>query len=220
MFEIESISTWSPKLRKTLGSIDYENRQWFDLDEVEAFVESVEDREINAFHATRLLQQEIDNIRNYGLEPTTNNLAKNKLDLALSTELIDSLEHDYLSKLTRLTLHPDEFRINQVCLLLGDYSYSRDEPNLRNFWRTWGGEIINRNVQDESLVKKLRSFGSPVNVKLLIPDFVEAGIAERVLFGALKTYYNEFELIALHIPTAKSQNFTVTDIELISEFTG
>lgn len=183
---------------------------------VKAFTDLVDDREILAIHASRLTEREIENIRNFGLDATSGELVTKKLAQARDDNALTEDEYQHLLDVATSSLEPDEFRANQICLSIGEFDYDRDKSQLYHFWRTWGGEIINMNVREVELMKKLRSLGKSVNVKIHIPDFVEAGIAENVFLGSLKAFYGESELIGLHIPSSKTRNFRFVGIECIT----
>lgn len=139
---------------------------------------------LRAYHATRLLPQEIDLICSQGLELLTPGLVERRLRLLGETGLVTVDELDELRANTVFALNEQANREHQVCLFLAEATFS-DQAGLWRLLETWGGEAIFWGVENDSaLIGRLRSTGQPAIVVAHLKGF-EAGWRRHSVWPSL-----------------------------------
>lgn len=117
---------------------------------------------LRAYHATRLLPHEADDVRIHGLRVLSSELVNGRLATAYQLGYITDVERDKLLASKTLTSN----RLDQVCFFLSGVTVTSDADGLHLLLSTWGGEAIywQHAHSDNPLREKLRSLGSPTIV--------------------------------------------------------
>lgn len=137
---------------------------------------------VEIYHASRLLEEEIADIKSFGLQVTSKNLFTKKLEYARPY-----LSEKAYSKIQSLTLYNEEWRKNSIYFILGDIPFVKSYWLFDGFLSFWGGEIV-------SMPKFSRvSIGEPCIVHLSLPcNLIKptfCSLAECFLLA----YKNKFE---------------------------
>jgi hypothetical protein len=123
-----------------------------------------------AYHATRLLPEEIDEIRRQGIRPLDCDLIDQKLAIAVSAGHLTAEEAQRLSDGSRLSTARSQFelesRAGQVCLVLRRSVF---DTHVQHFMRIWGGEALNYTKAGEDLGDRLRRMGQPAIIVAHLP---------------------------------------------------
>lgn len=129
--------------------------------------------QLRAYHATRLLPHEIEDVRSGGLRRLTRDLVAQRLQGLQASGLVTDAEVEELRSHTVFALDNYENRQGQICFVLGNNSFS--EADMYRLLETWGGEAIFWGVGcDHPLRERLRSVGEPVVVAVGL-DGLDAG---------------------------------------------
>lgn len=114
------------------------------------------------FHATRLTEEEIVNIKNCGLHLYNLTSLKKKIDDLFIFNYINKEDRDYLLNENLLNFEPD--RCNKIYYTVGyvDISYKQyNKSFLFSFLDNYGGEIIYNATENSTLGEKLKQYSTP-----------------------------------------------------------
>lgn len=129
--------------------------------------EALGDSRIVAYHATRLLPEEVVRILDEGLVPLSRDLLEARLAAAVGCGAISARLAADLLEATGPTL-AERHRIGQVCL-----ASSRNSLKVKHYFHhlfnIWGGEALRNHLRtDESGVRSLREIGAPAVVPVAL----------------------------------------------------
>lgn len=117
-------------------------------------------QQILCYHATRLMDYEVELIKQNGLRKCTQELRKEKIDNLLSNNIIDNQTYESLNKENILNVK-GEARLNLTYVLWGynilDIS---DDGQYANFLNYYGGEVVYKLCPDH-IEKKLQQLSKP-----------------------------------------------------------
>jgi hypothetical protein len=139
---------------------------------------------LRAYHCTRLLGHEAQDIRDQGLRLYDDGLVRNRLDAALRHGHLTEVEHAQL--LARATY--GRHRVGTVCMIIGKSAFENHAHQLRRLLATWGGEgiYIGHENGQGPLYSRLRKLGRPTIVIAHV-DLAVAG-RSRVWPGIAKVF--------------------------------
>ncbi len=139
---------------------------------------------LRAYHCTRLLDHEQQDIRDQGLRLYDDHLVRNRLDAALRHGHLIQDEHAQL--LARATY--GQRRVGTVCMIIGRSAFENHAHQLRRLLATWGGEgiYIGHENGQGPLYSRLRKLGRPTIVIAHV-DLAAAG-RPRVWPGIAKVF--------------------------------
>jgi|GEM_PF-6368020 len=141
---------------------------------------------IIGIHCTRLLDEEVVNLKEGGLRPLSQELAKNKISIAYSKGLISTdFRNELLQKQEYEVWNRTGMAYFFLCL-----STLNEEDGLSKFFGYWGGEAIYMDNKDSSSLKKI---GNPCIVLLSI-SISELKIYEPLSELMIKGFFeNDFD---------------------------
>ncbi|MEV8529255.1 hypothetical protein AB0451_34795 [Streptomyces sp. NPDC052000] len=99
-------------------------------------------RWLRSFHATRLLDYEVEDVQTSGLRALTKSLVEDRQDKALANELITRAEHAALRDSSVFTAGDKwaQYRVGKICLA-GNAQPLHDRPHrFQHQLSNWGGE--------------------------------------------------------------------------------
>lgn len=131
------------KLADAQGSPEYLDEIDLPDDGKDEFQELMRGRIVRAFHATRLLEHEIANIRSDGLAPLTEALIERRIEDAVAAGDLEQLAGEALLHGNALKSRRNEIRADQVCLFLSDRVMRDEVGGIWKLLTIWGGEGIN-----------------------------------------------------------------------------
>ncbi|WP_405814756.1 hypothetical protein OG241_09105 [Streptomyces sp. NBC_01390] len=129
------------------------------------------DRWLCSFHATRLLDYEVEDVRTSGLRVLTQSLVEDRQDKALANEVITRAEHAALRDSSVFTAggRSVQYRVGKVCLA-GNAQPLHDRPNgFSHQLSNWGGEAqYATSAWDHLDSARVKSMGQPAIVVALL----------------------------------------------------
>lgn len=150
----------------------------------------LERRPIRAYHCTRLLSYETDDIRANGLAALDGQLIDRRLARAYAAGNLTKDERDQLN-VTAVRVDSVGKRLGQVCLIIGRQVFDDRPHQVRRLLETWGGEAIYGEVTDEALRDRIENLGRPSIVVLRmdltapeVPHHLVAPDLRKVFVGA------------------------------------
>ena len=164
--DVDDPTTWPADVERAVSeladrvrdSTEYVVDLPIDLDEEDRLRERLNGRRLRAYHCTRLLDHEVELVRNDGLRPLSSSLVTLRIESAYEHGAFSIGERDQLlashvfSRGDR-TVHDRE---GQVCFVLGHAAIACGDPGLWPLLSTSGGEAIYFFADDQiDLLKKL-----------------------------------------------------------------
>jgi len=146
----------------------------------------IQKHKLVGIHCTRLLNEEIESLKEDGLKPLSQELAISKIELANSKGVLsDKLKIELLTK--------DEYRLDcrtDMAYFFHCLSTLKEEHGLRKLFGYWGGEAIYMYNNDS---EELKTIGTPCIVILSVKiseleSFLP--LSERMIRGLFK---NDFD---------------------------
>jgi hypothetical protein len=166
-------STWTDEMRT---AVERYRHEWAEVIPPRALLGMLDGRPLRAYHATRLLPHEIDNVRERGLVPLTPRHVLDRLDAAVALRALSAAERDQLrasqvfSADSRVHFSVSGRR-DRVCAVVGKAAVNC--RGLKSLLGLWGGEAIYMGTSE--LHPRLSQIGTPTIVVLdllLTPDRV------------------------------------------------
>ncbi len=147
------------------------------------------DHLLTVYHATRLLDHEIEWMWRDGLVPLSNELVRRRIEAARDSGYITANDRD---ELLRGNLFAADRRTasreNQVCFLLSRRTLDQNVSGIWHLLTTWGGEgIYLGRFSTDVEAHLLRKLGSPAIVVAAIP-LAEDSQNHHVSPGVLKAF--------------------------------
>lgn len=177
IIDVDDPSTWPPDVlafvsdaaERLRGSTEYTSDLDFDFNGEDDFRRLLNGHRLIAYHCTRLLDHEVEAIRQEGLRPLTRELIADRVAAAhdhavIPTELRDELvdAHVFADR------DRGHGRADQVCLIVSRRVFDRDVHAVRPLLRTWGGEGIYMSGRGYRLRPMLEALGQPAIVVALV----------------------------------------------------
>lgn len=116
---------------------------------------------VRAFHATRLLDHEVQMIRAQGLRPLSSELVEERINAAF--------DHSCISEEERVQLHAshvcasgeEQGRVGEISLFFPERQLADQAPGFVKLLTWWGGEAISKSSRAQSLPERLKRLGKP-----------------------------------------------------------
>ncbi|WOQ17582.1 hypothetical protein [Raineyella sp. W15-4] len=124
------------------------------------FVRLMDERPLLAYHATRLLPHELEDIRSRGLHSLSLQHVERRLEDAVGADVFSASEADRLRRNGVHLRHAPGERDGRVCAVVGLSSFSEDVNGIRPLLSTWGGEAIYWGASEVDR-PKLSAVGTP-----------------------------------------------------------
>jgi hypothetical protein len=122
-----------------------------------------------AYHATRLLPHEEEQIRGHGLRLLTEELIDHRLTAAVEYGYLDEEVARQLLRGNALRSRRNDRRQGQICFFVGTSVLVEHPHAVRPLLKTWGGEGINFTDAAQLAINRLRSIGRPVILVVALP---------------------------------------------------
>lgn len=164
---IEIINDYFVGRKKSNSSSLYTNKNYEDIESKFKEILLNTDCELICYHATRLVNYEVEDIKQNGLMISTEDFINKKIDLLKKNSLINDEERDILKKINLLN-KPEQKKIreNKINFCYGKQIINLDKDNnlsLYNFYANYGGEIIFKGLlkKYDDLQQKLNEISKP-----------------------------------------------------------
>jgi hypothetical protein len=172
--------TWPDRLRTVVGHLDAKTKKaeavsdlrTGDADEP-AVREVLAGAQLVAFHATRLLPHEVEDVRHGGLRAFSRELFDDRIDAAVHAGALGPADSVALHKAHMFATgeHNKRGKRGGVCLTLRQASFDHGAWNLLAHW---GGEGLYASSGAKRLQDLLRTLGSPAIVRVAVSIKVTA----------------------------------------------
>ncbi len=223
------VETYNFNLRETAKKctpVDYANLHRtnpysYELDYLKECVKSELQRfTIIGYHATRLTNEEIIEIRKNGLITSSKENCYKRADNLLLNGYITKNECNYIKSHCILNVPYEANRLGQIWFLSGNCDISTKNTSLNNLYKDYGGETIRNGIENTQLLEKLNGISKPCSVisyvKLnTIPLYDIDTLAEKLLLERSKSNISKitFEMFS------ESKTIQVLDILYVNEHT-
>jgi hypothetical protein len=129
--------------------------------------ELLADHRLRAYHCTRLLDHEAEDVRRHGLRLLDARLVADRLTAAYEHGYIDVSQRDELMRTSRIDERAGSMKVlDQICLVPSTMVFVHDSYGVDRLLATWGGEAIYWAHGDvgSRLYEVLRGLGRPTIV--------------------------------------------------------
>lgn len=198
LVDVDDVSTWPGPVAEIVvrWATEYRGITRYTLDLPLPFDADSALREVlsgyllRAYHCTRLLDHEVQAVRERGLRPLTAELIHDRIDTAERASAVSEREAECLRHANVFANGEDANRKNQVCLTLSSLLFREDPSACEPLLSTWGGEGMYRSSRGHSMPAHVRRLGKPtVVVSLLRTQFITSvfpGLSKTFVAAALK----------------------------------
>lgn len=142
---------------------------------------------IVAYHCTKLIDYEIENIKRDGMKILSKELVQERLTSAYKYGYLLKEEFDYLinsQDINEILYNKHGVRTERICFLANRSMLRNDVNGIYRFFRSWGGEgVYWGHETDKIIAPTLRKLGTPCIIKCSIPvndiEHFSSSLAER-----------------------------------------
>lgn len=156
------VDSWAERLA---GTTEYPEDLAIPLEDGERFLGFLEGRPVRAYHCTRLLDAEVDDVRERGLAALDEELVVRKITSAHAAGALTEAECDYLSQHHLYAVGNTTGRPGKVCVLIGRIALDED-GGLDRLLTLWGGEAIFWGHDRTPMAERLKELGRPTVVAM------------------------------------------------------
>jgi hypothetical protein len=190
--DVDDVGTWPTEVRDLVdewcerlrGTTEYASDLEISWDDEAGCLELVGDQPLLAYHFTRLLDIEVERIRDVeGLRPLTRELVERRIDDALASGRVTAEQVERLRATHVFLVDGGSGRRGQICLALGSQPL-RTGRGVRQLLGMWGGEA--QYAATYELRDLLQQLGRPAVVVAAV-DLSAPG-KHNVWPGVLKTF--------------------------------
>ena len=173
------------------------------------------------YHATRLMDYEVDNIRRNGLKLSSKDFIKQKIDDLYQNKIISKNEYDIINEKNLLKSKEQIIkRENQIWAAIGsqDFRYiegdnSVDPSGFYNLLYNYGGEIIYKGIiNNKELLNKLRSNSKPYFIIILAESSMICDNIYTLGEKIIKFYFKKTDRINNDILCKDESEISILDI--------
>lgn len=158
------------------------------FDEQEAFREELAGTQVKVYHATRLLDHEVESIRAEGLIPLSADLVRTRIKRAAERGALSQDERDELLAGNLFDAGDNvSNREGQVCFFLSVEVLSHSVSGVWNLMTKWGGEGIYFGSFSDLTETRLKLVGRP-SVVVAAVDLSPSQLIHPVYPGVLKSF--------------------------------
>ncbi len=167
------VNTYNFNLReaaKKCTPVNYENLHRtnpysYDLDYIKECVKyELQKLTIIGYHATRLTNEEIIEIKKNGLITSSKLNCYKRADNLLLNGYITKNECNFIKSHCILNLPYEANRLGQIWFSLGNCDISTKNTSLNNLYKDYGGETIRNGIENTPLLEKLNEISKPCSV--------------------------------------------------------
>lgn len=119
---------------------------------------------VRAYHATRLLDHEVESIKNHGLRKLSASLVGDRIEAAHDNGCISETLRDELHEAHVFATGEQQTRGGGVCLVLSKITLSKSVYEVWKFLTIWGGEAMYMSSGVELIKSHLELLGRPAIV--------------------------------------------------------
>ncbi|MGJ8618382.1 MAG: hypothetical protein ACSHWS_16185 [Sulfitobacter sp.] len=161
--EIDLCDTVDPdSIERILWENDWSEKKTYVLEEL--LMEELRDFDVSLLHYTRLLEHELINVQEFGMQPTSLDLLEQRLLVAVEREILTEADCSKIYEQTPLLNQEQKSaRLGEVCFVSAPIQHA--DNGIRPLLSHWGGEMIYFWLKDDKLKKKLKSIGHPTVIE-------------------------------------------------------
>lgn len=131
---------------------------------------------LRAYHCTRLLDHEVQMIRERGLRVLTAELIRDRIISAQRASAITKRDAAMLSNANVFATGEASGRENQVCFVLSTLLFQVDPGACTLLLTTWGGEAMYMSSRRDAMPLQLSQLGKPTIVVSLLQPFLVTAV--------------------------------------------
>ena len=147
---VDDPSTWPPELRERAQMLANQLRGTTEyMNDLEIPLEAEDDSRallsgclVRAYHATRLLDHEVQMIRTQGLRLLSEESVKERINAAYEHSCISAAKRKMLQSSHVFETDEAQYRAGQCCLFLPESMLLNSSYGINPLLNTWGGEAI------------------------------------------------------------------------------
>ncbi len=174
--DVDNRITWPPKVddivdkwaKQYNGTAKYTNDLALPIEDEEAFRELLSGHLLRAYHCTRLLPHEIPMVVEAGLRPLSADLLNDRINSAQEAGAIGLEDAEDLRAGHVFATGEEEYRENQVSLILSKSMFLHNLPGCKPLLEAWGGEGIYMSSKKPHILDRLKSLSKPTIVVALL----------------------------------------------------
>ena len=178
IIDIDDHATWTANLERVIqsvaeryqGSGSTSSDLWLTDGDRATIMAALDAVSVRAFHASRLLPFELDEIRREGLESASQELFVGKVAGAVAHGLLSPAEGTDLLRSAAALDGSDGARVAQVCVSAGTAVYRDALHAVSPLLQSWGGEVLYFAHEQDSLGKRLHRLGTPTIIEVSLPS--------------------------------------------------
>jgi hypothetical protein len=176
LIDVDNVSTWPDKVRNRAEDWAQALRDGaectsdldLDKEDEDEFRRLLAGSMVLAFHATRLLDHEVESIRNLGLRLASEDLVRLRVETAVEAGSVDSAFAQQLLRANVFAERDARNRQRQVCLVLSRRPFDESPHGFTHLLGEWGGEVITMSRGGVALRPRLQRLGRPAIVAAAI----------------------------------------------------
>ena len=174
--DVDDRTTWPPKVGHIVDkwaeqyndTTEYSCDLALAIEDEEEFRNLLSGRLLRAYHCTRLLPHEIPIVVEAGLRPLSADLLNDRINSAQEAGLIGPGDAEDLRAGHVFATSKQQYRENQVCLILSKSMFLHNLHGCKTLLETWGGEGIYRSSNKLPILDRLKSLSKPTIVIALL----------------------------------------------------
>jgi hypothetical protein len=165
LVDVDDLRTWPDPLRafmdRFVAEVDVK-RAGTGIEEEAPMVDALRGHELLAFHCTRLMANEVADIRRFGLRLLDEDLVRSRIAAADARGELSRAARAYAETRNVFATGNSAHRVGQVRCVLGRSVFDHDAGGVEPFLETWGGEAIRGGPADPPF--ELAGLGRPAIV--------------------------------------------------------
>jgi hypothetical protein len=178
--------TVQEQAERLAGTTEYAGDLELSYDDEDTFVDLLAGRRLRMYHCTRLLDVEVDAVREQGLRVLSRELMADKIRAAVDVGALTAAEGEQLGRAHVFAVGEHDNRDQRVCLVLSARPLDSKPHGVRPLMRTWGGEALSMSSGALAWRDRLEQLGRPTVV--VVDVRLTAGAGHSVYPGVLKTF--------------------------------
>jgi hypothetical protein len=168
------------------GTTEHASDLELSYDDEGEFLDLLAGRPLRMYHCTRLLDVEVEAIRQHGLRLLSRELMADKIQAAVHAAAITAADGQHLEWAHVFAVGEHDNRQDQICLVLSAQPLHGDRHGIRPLMTSWGGEALSMSSGAVGWRDRLTQIGKPAVVVVDVP-FARAD-GHHAWPGVLKTF--------------------------------
>ncbi len=144
-----------------------ENPHYDAFERLEAAITALmAERTIRAYHYTRLADDEVARMHTHGIEPSTPNTLRARLDGRVRA---GALKQEHIEVLLKASPFQTQLKNRANMFWMTSHPIAIDDFGVTPLMKHWGGEVASMWLKDEELLATLAAIGKPRIIEIAVP---------------------------------------------------